>query len=187
MRSPKKTAPVLFTLGHSTRPLDEFTRLLRAHGVAQLVDVRTVPRSRHNPQFNKDAVGKALRARRINYRHMKALGGLRHARKDSELNAGWRNASFRGYADYMQTSEFEAGLKQLLAVAAKRPTAVMCAEAVPWRCHRSMIADALTARGVAVRHVMSPTSARLHKLNPMARVRRGRVTYPATAASSSAE
>ena len=174
----KKTGPALFTLGHSTRDLDEFTAMLRAHGVAQLVDVRTVPRSRHNPQFNKDVLGRSLRARRINYRHMNELGGLRHARKDSKLNAGWHNASFRGYADYMQTAEFEAGLSKLLAVAAKRPTAIMCAEAVPWRCHRSMIADALTARGVAVRHIMSPTNARLHKLNPMAKVNGTRVTYP---------
>ena len=166
-------------MGHSTRSLAELAAVLRAHGVRQVVDVRTVPRSRRNPQFNKAALGKALRARRINYRHLKALGGLRHARKDSTLNAGWRNASFRGYADYMQTAGFDAGMKGLAAVAAKRPTAVLCAEAVPWRCHRSMIADAWTARGGAARHIMSPTNARLHSLNPMARVRRGRLTYPA--------
>jgi uncharacterized protein (DUF488 family) len=178
VRKSKKPGPVFFTLGHSTRPLGEFTALLRAHDVGQLVDVRTVPRSRHNPQFNKDTLGKYLRARRINYRHMKELGGLRRPRKDSALNAGWRNASFRGYADYMQTEEFAAGLTKLLAVAAKKPAAIMCAEAVPWRCHRSMIADALTARGFPVRHIMSPASARLHKLNPMAKVRGPRVTYP---------
>lgn len=175
----RKSPPVLYTVGHSTRSLAEFAEVLRAHGVRRVVDVRTVPRSRHNPQFDKDALGKSLRARRIAYRHLKALGGLRHARKDSTLNAGWRNASFRGYADYMQTPEFEAGLKTLLEIAGKRPTAVMCAEAVPWRCHRSMIADAWTARGGQARHIMSPTNARLHKLNPMARVRRGRLTYPA--------
>ena len=152
--------------------------LLRAHGVGQVVDVRTVPRSRHNPQFNKDTLGKHLRARRINYRHMKELGGLRRARKDSALNAGWRNASFRGYADYMQTDEFAAGLTKLIGIAAKKPTAIMCAEAVPWRCHRSMIADALTAQGFAVRHIMSPTNARIHKLNPMAKIRGARVIYP---------
>ena len=182
----RRTAPVLYTVGHSTRSLAEFAALLRAHGVRRVVDVRTVPRSRHNPQFNKDALGKALRARRIAYRHMKALGGLRRARKDSTLNAGWRNASFRGYADYMLTAEFDAGLRALSKLAAERPTAVMCAEAVPWRCHRSMIADAWTARGGEARHVMSPTNARLHKLNPMARVRRGRLTYPA-APSTAAE
>jgi uncharacterized protein (DUF488 family) len=174
----KTSGNVLYTVGHSTRPLAELAAILRAHGVRQVVDVRTVPRSRHNPQFNKAALGPALRARRINYRHMKALGGLRHARNDSTLNAGWRNASFRGYADYMQSDEFAAGLAGLLEIAAKRPTAILCAEAVPWRCHRSMIADAATARGVAVRHLMSPTSARPHTLNAMARVRRGRVTYP---------
>jgi hypothetical protein len=176
----KKAKAVLYTVGHSTRSLAELAAALRAHGVRQVLDVRTVPKSRHNPQFNKAALGKALRARRINYRHLKALGGLRHARKDSTLNAGWRNASFRGYADYMQTAEFDAGLKELAGVAAKKPTAVMCAEAVPWRCHRSMIADAWTARGGEARHIMSPANARLHKLNPMARVRKGRVTYPAS-------
>jgi uncharacterized protein (DUF488 family) len=178
VKKSRKPGPVLFTLGHSTRALEEFAALLRAHGVGQLADVRTVPRSRHNPQFNKDALGKYLRARRINYRHMKELGGLRRARKDSALNAGWRNASFRGYADYMQTDEFVSGLIKLIGIAAKKPTAIMCAEAVPWRCHRSMIADALTARGFSVRHIMSPTNARLHKLNPMAKVRGARVTYP---------
>lgn len=169
---------MLFTIGHSTRRADEFVSILRVHGIRRLVDVRSVPRSRHNPQFNKDVLGKYLRARRINYRHMKALGGLRHARKDSSINAGWRNASFRGYADYMQTAEFDAGLAKLISIAAKRPTAIMCAEAVPWRCHRSMIADALTARGWAVRHIMSAAAPRLHKLNPMAKIRGGRATYP---------
>jgi uncharacterized protein (DUF488 family) len=178
VKNSKEPAQSLFTLGHSTRGLDEFTSLLRAHGIGQLVDVRTVPRSRHNPQFNKDVLGKSLRARRINYRHMKELGGLRHARKDSLVNAGWRNASFRGYADFMQTPEFANGLKKLVSIAARKTTAILCAEAVPWRCHRSMIADALTVRGFEVRHIMSPTNARLHKVNPMARLRAGRVTYP---------
>jgi hypothetical protein len=181
----KNPAPTLFTLGHSTRPLDEFAALLRAHGVGRVADVRSVPRSRHNPQFNKDVLGKYLRARRIGYRHMKELGGLRHPRKDSELNAGWRNASFRGYADYMQTAEFAAALEKLTAAAARTTTAILCAEAVPWRCHRSMIADALTARGWEVRHIMSPTSAPVHKLNPMARIRGGRVTYPSDARPAS--
>ncbi|MFI5348747.1 MAG: DUF488 family protein [Elusimicrobiota bacterium] len=174
----RRTAPDLFTFGHSTRDLAEFMIILRAHGIRQLVDVRTIPRSRHNPQFNKGALGRLLRARRINYRHMKDLGGLRRARMDSTLNAGWRNASFRGYADYMQTVEFDAALTKLVSIAAKKPAVIMCAEAVPWRCHRSMIADALTAKGFSVRHIMSPAAARLHKLNPMARFRRGRVVYP---------
>ena len=174
----RRSAPDLFTIGHSNRSLAEFILLLRAHGIGRLIDVRTIPRSRHNPQFNKDALGRSLRARRINYRHMKELGGLRRARKDSLINAGWRNASFRGYADYMQTEEFDAALAKLISIAAKKPAAIMCAEAVPWRCHRSMIADALTVKGFAVRHIMSPAAARLHKLNPMARIRRGRVVYP---------
>lgn len=169
----------VFTIGHSTRPLADLVAALRAHGVRQLIDVRTVPRSRHNPQFNKDALGKALRNRRINYRHMKSLGGLRRARADSTLNAGWRNASFRGFADYMQTAEFAAGLRALLAIAAKRPTAVMCAEAVPWRCHRSMIADALVARGAPVRHLFGPGRARPHALNKLAIKRGARLVYPA--------
>ena len=118
MKKPKDPAPAFFTIGHSTRGLGEFIPLLRAHRIGRLVDVRTVPRSRQNPQFNKDTLGKYLRARKINYRHMKELGGLRRARKDSALNEGWRNASFRGYADYMQTAEFDAGLTKLISIAA---------------------------------------------------------------------
>jgi len=168
----------IFTIGHSTHGLEEFVKMLRAYGIRQLVDVRTIPRSRHNPQFNMDTLGKALRNRRINYRHVKDLGGLRHARADATANRGWRNASFRGFADYMQTEEFKNGLHTLIGLAAKRPTAIMCAEAVPWRCHRSMIADALTVRGITVRDIFSPTNSRLHALNAMAKVRGDRVTYP---------
>jgi uncharacterized protein (DUF488 family) len=168
----------IFTIGHSTHTFEEFVEFLRAYGIRQLIDVRTVPRSRHNPQFNKDTLGKALRNRRINYRHMKDLGGLRHVRADSTLNLGWRNASFRGYADYMQTAEFAGGLSTLIGLAAKGPTAIMCAEAVPWRCHRSMIGDALVARGIAVQDVFSPTSIRAHALNKMAKVHGDRLTYP---------
>lgn len=169
----------IFTLGHSTRSIGEFIDLLRAHGVARVIDVRTIPRSRRNPQFDRTAFSRALRARRINYRHMKDLGGLRRPDKGSTANAAWRNASFRGYADYMRTERFERALKKLAALAARKPAALVCAEAVPWRCHRSLIADALTARGVAVRHIMSRKTARPHKLSPMARARGGRVTYPA--------
>src|SRR5512138_2813303 len=125
-------AVTVYTVGHSTRGLDEFVLLLRAYGIERLVDVRTIPRSRHNPQFNMETLGPALRSRRIGYRHMKALGGLRHARADS-VNAGWRNASFRGFADYMQTPEFDAALERLVALASEKITAIMCAEAVPWR------------------------------------------------------
>lgn len=151
--------------------------MLRAHDVRRLVDVRTVPRSRHNPQFNRDTLGTALRNRRLNYRHMKALGGLRRPRPDS-LNAGWRNASFRGYADYMSTNEFNEALDRLVELAEEKPTAIMCAEAVPWRCHRSMIADALIARGYEVRDIMSATNAKPRTLNPMAKVEGERITYP---------
>jgi uncharacterized protein (DUF488 family) len=142
-----------------------------------LVDVRTIPRSRHNPQFNRETLSKALRNRRLSYRHMKALGGLRHARPDS-INTGWRNASFRGFADYMQTPSFKEALERLLRLAEQKPTAIMCAEAVPWRCHRSLIADALTARGYEVRDIMSVTSVRPHVLMPMAKIHGQQVTYP---------
>jgi len=170
----------VYTVGHSTQSLEEFVRLLRAHGVRRVVDIRTVPRSRHNPQFNRETLRRALNNRRLHYRHLKGLGGLRHARAGSP-NTGWRNASFRGFADYMQTEEFEAALGQLMELAEEEPTAIMCAEAVPWRCHRSLVADALIVRGVAVRHLHSPTKAAPHTLTPFARVRGERITYPAEA------
>ncbi len=152
--------------------------MLRAHGVERLVDVRTIPRSRHNPQFNRETLSQALHNRRISYRHLKALGGLRHADPNS-LNTGWRNASFRGYADYMQTPGFAEALEKLLALAEEKPTSIMCAEAVPWRCHRSLIADALIVRGYEVRDIMSATSAKPHRLTPIARIRGQQLTYPA--------
>ena len=147
----KRPRPVIFTVGHSTRSLEELVGILRAHGIERLVDVRTIPRSRHNPQFNRETLSKALHNRRLSYRHMKALGGLRHARPDS-INTGWRNPSFRGFADYMQTPPFQHALETLIKLAAQKPTAIMCAEAVPWRCHRSLIADALTAGIRSARH-----------------------------------
>ncbi|HET6575929.1 MAG TPA: DUF488 domain-containing protein [Fimbriiglobus sp.] len=173
-----RSAPVFFTVGHSTRSFEELVEILRAHGVKRLVDVRRIPRSRHNPQFNRETFSKALRHRRINYRHMKVLSGLRHASPNS-INVGWRNASFRGFADYMQTPAFQKALERLVEMATRKPTAIMCAEAVPWRCHRSLIADALVARGYEVRDIMSIASARPHILNPMARVHGQEVTYPA--------
>lgn len=172
------SAPVIFTVGHSTRSFEELVEILRAHGVERLVDVRTIPRSRHNPQFNRETLSKALHSRRLNYRHMKALGGLRRASPDSS-NTGWRNASFRGFADYMQSPAFEEALEQLVDLASQKPTVIMCAEAVPWRCHRSLIADALIARGYEVRDIMSAARAEPHILNPMARVHGQQVTYPA--------
>ncbi len=151
--------------------------MLRAHAIERLVDVRTVPRSRRNPQFEQASLARALPAAGIDYRHMKALGGLRKARADS-VNAGWRNASFRGYADYMQTPEFSAAIETLLAVAADKSTVVMCAEAVPWRCHRSLIGDALLVRGIEVCDIFSATQVKPHALTPFAAVEGLRVTYP---------
>jgi len=177
---PRAILNKVYTIGHSTRSFGEFALLLKKYGVNQLIDVRSLPRSRHNPQFNKPLLGKKLRSRGIGYRHMKGLGGLRHALKDS-LNTGWQNLSFRGYADYMQTAAFSANLARLIDLARKKHLALMCAEALPWRCHRSLIADALTARGLPVVHIFSATSSRPHRLTPFARVRGGKVTYPAVA------
>jgi uncharacterized protein (DUF488 family) len=173
-----RSAPVIFTVGHSTRSFAELVEILRAHGVKRLVDVRRIPRSRHNPQFNRETLSKALHDRRLNYRHMSALGGLRHASPDS-INTGWRNASFRGFADYMQSPEFGEALERLVDLASQKPTAIMCAEAVPWHCHRSLIADALIARGYEVRDIMSIASAKTHILTPIASVHGQQVTYPA--------
>ncbi|HEY1808541.1 MAG TPA: DUF488 domain-containing protein, partial [Acidobacteriaceae bacterium] len=169
-----QTRPIL-TVGHSTRTIEEFMALLGAHKVKQLVDVRTIPRSRHNPQFNSDQLAQSLAGAGVRYLHMSELGGLRHARRDS-VNTAWRNLSFRGYADYMQTPEFEEALNELMRLAQKRRTAIMCAEAVPWRCHRSLIADALVARGVAAQEITSQTGVRPHTLTPWARVEQGRIT-----------
>lgn len=170
-------APQVYTIGHSTRPLPEFIALLAARGVRQLLDVRTVPRSRHNPQFNRDTLPEALAAAGIGYRHLPGLGGLRKARKDS-INAGWRNASFRGYADYMQTQDFSDELEAVAALATTAPCALMCAEAVPWRCHRSLIADALLVRGFPVADIMGADHLKPHALTPFAQVDGLRITYP---------
>ncbi len=168
----------VFTIGHSTRELDDFTGILRTQAVERVADVRTVPRSRHNPQFNRDTLPQALATAGIGYVHLPGLGGLRHPRADSP-NAGWRNASFRGYADYMQTATFSAELDGLIALAAETQIAVMCAEAVPWRCHRSLIADALVARGVPVEHILSAAHREPHALTAFAVVSGGQVVYPA--------
>jgi len=172
----------LSTIGHSTHPIEEFIRMLEAHGIRQLVDVRTIPRSRRNPQFNRENLPASLEVAGIGYRHMPGLGGLRHARKDS-VNTGWRNASFRGYADYMQTPEFCENLNQLIQLASEAPTAIMCAEAVPWRCHRSLIADALVVRGVSVLEILSATKAQPHAITPFAKVEGQKLTYPSKASS----
>lgn len=173
----RQEEPVLLTVGHSTRSIEEFQGLLSLHDVKLLVDVRTVPRSRHNAQFNSEELARSLKAAGIEYLHMPALGGLRHAHPDS-INSGWRNASFRGYADYMQTSEFTHAVESLVQLARKCRTAIMCAEAVPWRCHRSLIADALVVRGIHVEEIISRTSVRRHSLTPWARPVGTRITYP---------
>jgi uncharacterized protein (DUF488 family) len=170
--------PVIFTIGHSTHPIDEFIELLKAHGIQAVADVRTIPKSRHNPQFNEDDLKEFLKRAHIRYKHIKKLGGLRHTTKDS-INLGWRNASFRGFADYMAAPEFEEGLETLLKIASTKNTAIMCAEAVPWRCHRSLIADALTKTGWLVRDIMSRTSATTHRLTSFLRVKKGQLIYPA--------
>ncbi|MCL5023525.1 MAG: DUF488 domain-containing protein [Nitrospirae bacterium] len=172
-----RSTSLVYSIGHSTRPIGEFLALLKAYQIEEVVDIRTVPRSRHNPQFNVDVLPGSLEREAIEYRHMKGLGGLRHALKDSP-NMGWRNASFRGFADYMQTPEFEESLELLVKEAQRMLIALMCAEAVPWRCHRSLVADALTVRGVKVEHIMSETSHHLHTITPFAKVRGSRITYP---------
>lgn len=168
----------ILTIGHSTRPIEEFVGLLRAHGTRTLADVRTVPKSRHNPQYGGEALAATLAAEGMRYVHLPALGGLRRPRPDSP-NGAWRNESFRGYADYMATDAFQGGLRDLLALAEEGPVAVMCAEAVPWRCHRSLIGDALVARGMEVTDIIGPGSERPHTLTPFARVDGERITYPA--------
>jgi uncharacterized protein (DUF488 family) len=170
----------VLAIGHSTRPLADLLELLSSCGASTLVDVRTIPRSRRNPQYDQEALGASLAAGGLRYVHLPRLGGLRHARKDSE-NGAWCNATFRGYADHMQTCEFEKGLVELRALAREGPIAVMCAESVPWRCHRSLIADALFARGVVVEHIVGRGRTRPHRLTPFAVLRGRQVTYPPAA------
>lgn len=179
VKKPSAKTLTVLTIGHSTHTWKEFLGILRAHGVQRVVDVRSIPRSRHNPQFNREILAKRLRAARIGYVHLRKLGGLRHARRDSK-NMGWRNASFRGYADYMQTTEFDFGLQRLIKLAREKRGAIMCAEAVPWRCHRSLIGDALTVRGIRVDDIMSEKTSRVHSLTSFARVRKHLITYPSS-------
>jgi uncharacterized protein (DUF488 family) len=168
---------LVYTIGHSTRPIEEFIGLLESNGIKRLIDIRTLPKSRRNPQFNTDSLSRSLRKAGIDYVHRKELGGLRRARPDSP-NAGWRNASFRGYADYMQTPEFTQALDGTIELAREKPSALMCAEAVPWRCHRSLVADALTVRGIEVLEIVGPSAPKAHKVTPFACVRGTRITYP---------
>ncbi|MGA8593455.1 MAG: DUF488 domain-containing protein [Bryobacteraceae bacterium] len=168
---------VIYTLGHSTRPADEFVRILRTYGIELVADIRTIPRSRRNPQYDQNALKQLLAKEGVEYFHFAGLGGLRHTRKDS-LNRGWKNASFRGYADYMQTPEFARAVEELIATASTKKTALLCAEAVPWRCHRSLVGDALLVHGVEVEDILSETHTQPHKLTPWARVQGLEITYP---------
>lgn len=176
-RTATDALPVVLTVGHSTRPLEEFVALLQAHSVTSLIDVRTVPRSRHNPQFNRDELQVALDAAGIGYVHAAGLGGFRRTHQGS-VNMGWRNVSFRGFADYMQTMEFAENLAGLIERARQERIALMCAEAVPWRCHRSLIADALVVRGIRVEEIISKTRRQVHALTPFAKVDGAAITYP---------
>jgi len=169
--------PVILTVGHSIRELEAFIDLLQEQGIEKVVDIRTLPRSRHNPQFNEQTLPDRLKAARIGYIHLAGLGGLRHAHRDS-LNGGWRNSSFRGFADYMQTEEFEKTLERLIQLSKREQVVLMCAEALPWRCHRSLVADALKIRGIAVEHIMTAQKRQVHELTPWAHVEGTVITYP---------
>ncbi len=167
----------VFTIGHSTRTMEEFVEILLTYGITLVVDVRSVPRSRHNPQFNKEAMPDHLKHYGIKYTHLPDIGGLRHPKPNSVNNA-WKNASFRGYADYMQTQEFTDALLKIVALARENRLTLMCAEALPWRCHRSLISDALVVRHVKVLHIISKTSTIPHELTEFAHVEGTRITYP---------
>lgn len=169
---------IIFTIGHSIRSIEEFIDILRIHSVELVADVRTVPRSRHNPQFSRDLLTFELEKSSISYKHFSKLGGLRSTSADSP-NTAWRNASFRGFADYMLTGEFHSALEDLIKATQEKRTAVMCAEALPWRCHRSLIADALLVRGISVLDIIGKGDPHPHRLTPWARVKEGRITYPA--------
>ena len=173
-----KIVSAVVTIGHSTRTLETFIHLLQIYDAKQVIDVRTVPRSRYNPQFNHETLAEDLKAAGIGYLHMPGLGGLRRPRPDS-INLGWRNASFRGFADYMRTPEFENHLNELAKLAQRKRTAVMCAEALPWRCHRSLISDALEIRGIKVAHILSATHLQPHRMTPFARWEGKSLVYPA--------
>lgn len=176
-KAESKSQITIFTIGHSTHSISDFIDILKAHEIGLLIDVRTIPKSRHNPQFNRDEFEGSLKENGIGYLHTPGLGGLRHTKKDS-LNTAWRNASFRGFADYMQTKDFVEGLQRLIDLAGEKRLAIMCAEAVPWRCHRSLIGDALLVRGIEVMDIMGLNSVHPHTLTPWAKVEGTRVTYP---------
>jgi uncharacterized protein (DUF488 family) len=182
----KETLHRIFTIGHSTHPLPLFVSILQSFGVELVGDVRTVPRSRHNPQFNKETLPDSLSQFGAGYLHMVGLGGFRKTRQDSE-NRGWRNASFRGFADYMQTDEFRSGVEMLIEAGTGHSLVLMCAETLPWRCHRSLIADALVVRGFEVRHILKEGTYQEHELTPWARVQGVRITYPCSQLANCAD
>ncbi len=173
----KASELTVLTIGHSTRTLTEFIDLLKAYAVTLVVDVRTVPRSRHNPQFNKETLPDKLKLEEVKYIHLAELGGLRRPSSDS-MNLAWKNKSFRGYADYMQTREFTENLLKLVALIRENCVAIMCAEAMPWRCHRSLIADALLVRHIKVKHILTASSHINHELTTFACVEGTKITYP---------
>jgi uncharacterized protein (DUF488 family) len=168
---------LILTIGHSTRTLEDLIGLLQAHGVQVVVDIRTIPRSRRNPQFNQDTLPASLTESGIGYVHLKQLGGLRHPKTDS-INKGWRNNSFRGFADYMQTPDFESGINELIRLAESTRVTIMCAEALPWRCHRSLIADALLVRGIEMDHIMTLKTRTKHSMTKFASIDGKQITYP---------
>lgn len=168
---------IVWSIGHSTHPLDTFLALLETHAIGVLADVRTVPKSRRHPHFHTDALARELPVHGVDYVHLAALGGWRHAAPDSP-NGGWRNASFRGYADYAMTSEFAAGLERLRSLATGAPTAMMCSEALWWRCHRRLVADRLLLAGDEVRHIGSDGRASTHEITSFATVEDGQLVYP---------
>lgn len=168
---------IVYTIGHSTKTVEQFINVLKAYDIQEVIDIRTIPRSRHNPQFNMDILSHVLRSSHIGYRHMKSLGGLRHAHKGS-INLGWHNASFRGFADYMQTDEFKNSLKTVIKIAQEKITVIMCAEALPWHCHRSLVADALLVAKMEVIDIYSETISKPHLLTEWAYVEKDSITYP---------
>jgi uncharacterized protein (DUF488 family) len=170
----------IYTIGHSTHPIEEFIKILKTFNVELVVDVRTIPKSRYNPQFNEEVLRASLENESIGYTRLEALGGLRHT-VEASINTAWKNKSFRGFADYMQTEEFQTGMQELSTLAREKQAAIMCAEAVPWRCHRSLIGDALLVRGFQVEDIMGEKSSKLHKLTPWAKVDGTKITYPGAA------
>lgn len=171
--------PIIYTVGHSNHSIEKFIDMLQAHNIEEIVDVRSIPKSRHNPQFSQDNLKVSLEKVDINYKHLKQLGGLRRTVKES-LNLAWHNTSFRGYADYMSSEEFEEGLETLVNIARSKTVAVMCAEAVPWRCHRSLISDALIKKKWLVLDIFSSTSVKEHRLTSFLKVKKGKIIYPLT-------